>query len=699
MNKPLLFGAISVFAVVVLVVLALALPFYKTNAAEPVYNGKDSVIAGRGGFLFRAENDDLPDFRGELTYTDEELSLRVKALNELKASLEARGCRVAFVFVPSKLSVYRGRLPDSVLKTYSQNRRYQSLYNALKSSGAEAAELSELFDGLKDKEQLYHTADVTLNSVGGCRVFEAAAELSGADKKLSAPTLSDYELTVEYDAQYPLTRTYRNITGKTVPNRTLTLTAKTKTFEDAGFAYEHTAGTRLLPEAKKDGVYYPSVLILDTGADRACFDFFSAASSTAVYRSVLSADETVVGKAAPELAFIIINETELSKVPSAEKEIIIKKDKTAAPVIIDTTYSDRDKIVIYGACEENCTVKITGGLTEVSEYQSDGDFMLEVQLSDKSEYSELSVTCTADGKEESEAERVEAHISDGTGYKNVTVGKDGHLHYDETLPDYKGETALWQERIDEYVGYLSAKADRIHEVSPDTKLIYVIPPNHLTIYPETAPDSLAPYKGGVSRMDQLVEAFKDNDKVAFIDLKTPLLAVKETAPYRIYNKTDTHWTELGAYYAYRAIMEYIAKDFPAAAPDPLEKFDVYTRKTNGGDMANFLGFDLNKVREEGVFVRSKEPLKSGISKDYALNFENVWFSDEHVFEIDDGSLPTMIMYRDSFSTNLMSFLAEKFSKSVFHTMWEYADEYELYAEMQPDYIIYEFVERGLGGLQ
>ena len=115
-------------------------------------------------------------------------------------------------------------------------------------------------------------------------------------------------------------------------------------------------------------------------------------------------------------------------------------------------------------------------------------------------------------------------------------------------------------------------------------------------------------------------------------------------------------------------------------------------------MANFLGADLNAVNEEGVFVRSKNGLTSGINKDYSMNFENAWFSDQHEFTVDDPSLPTMIMYRDSFSTNLMSFMAEKFRKSVFHTMWEYPEELELYREMQPDYVIIERVERNLGGI-
>ena len=224
-----------------------------------------------------------------------------------------------------------------------------------------------------------------------------------------------------------------------------------------------------------------------------------------------------------------------------------------------------------------------------------------------------------------------------------------------------------------------------------------MPPDHITVYPETAPDSLAGLHSDVSRLTQFIEALKGSEKLTFIDLRTPLLEAKKTAPYRLYNKTDTHWNELGAYYAYREIMNVISADFPAAAPDPLDDFDVFTKEVSGGDMANFLNADLNTVTEEGVYVRAKNGLQSGISKDYSMNFANTWFSDYHEFSTDNKELPTMIMFRDSFSTNLMSFLAEKFSYSVFYNMWEYPDDYDLIKELQPDYLIIEHVERSFSG--
>ena len=44
----------------------------------------------------------------------------------------------------------------------------------------------------------------------------------------------------------------------------------------------------------------------------------------------------------------------------------------------------------------------------------------------------------------------------------------------------------------------------------------------------------------------------------------------------------------------------------------------------------------------------------------------------------------------------MSFMAEKFSRSVFMEMWNYKDDLRLCRGIKPDYIIIEYAERNFG---
>ena len=663
----------------------------------PDYDGTSQVIVGSDGFLFRAygdKTDEYGDYTGKTYYTPEQLENTAAALCEIKNGLEEEGCRSLFVFIPSKMAVYSDKLPDNVKAKKATARRFGALAAAANDGGLDTLDMTETFSACKDENQLFHTCADELNDIGGFYLYNAVCDKLGENMKKAV--LEEYTVTYSEDTAYPLTREYRNETGKTVPNKTYTCEAKNKNYTEAELVFENTVSMKITEDKTISGYAYPRICVFDTGAASACLQFFSSSSSLCVYRTGINADSAVIKAAEPQIAVFLIYESELYKLPVKEKELSGSTGQSAQPVIKDAAFSDRDKYVIFGSCEKNSTVTVYGGAEICSVYSEDGDFCIEIPVAGKT--SELSVYAKTDGKTESEKTALTA-VSDGGGYKNVVIGLDGHLHYEETVPDYLGTNLYSDAELDGYIGYMKAKAERIHEVSPDTQIIYVIAPNHLTIYPETAPGWLAERKvSDGSRLTQLLAAFQNIEYVKFIDLQSALKEAKKNAPYRIYNKTDTHWNELGAYYAYVEIMKYISKKFPAAAPDSLDKFDVYTKDAAGGDMANFLGVNLNAVTEHGVYVRAKDGLKSGIVKDHSMNFANAWFSDMHEFYIEEEGLPTMIMYRDSFSTNLMSFLAEKFSYSRFHTMWEYPEELELYEQIKPDYIIIEYVERGLGAL-
>lgn len=688
MNKRRIASYICFFLAFVLLVLAAAAPIYREGV--PDYDEKYDVIEGSGGFLFRARgasSDELGDFSGKNLYTEDALSRTVTALTSIAGKLRDGGCGVLFVFVPSKMTVYRDRLPGNVARLYSAERKYTELLSALEGAGERTLDLTETFSRIKDGEQIYHTASDDLNDLGGFRLAEASLSALG----LGAPKETDYDISESSDTDYPLCREYRNETGKTVPNRTLTLTEKEPAYEeDAECAFEDTYAT---VSAGGEG----TLLVAYTDGASACRKFFSPSAKRAVFREGIAADDAVTEKYAPDNAVFVICENALGRLPRDTAPVPTEEGVSSTPAVTDVVHSDSDCVVIFGTAEANSAITVRGGEETVTVRTTNGLFAAEVRVPVDGTAG-LSVTAKTDGKAQSDPVAVSAEYDPGTGYKNVVVGKDGHLHYQETVPDFTGETAYPPETLAGYVGYIRSIADRIHSVSPDTKVIFLVAPNHLTIYPETAPDDLYAMRSDVTRLGQFTEAFRDDDKIIFPDLTRELTEALKTAPFRLYNKTDTHWNELGAYYAYAAVMRLISRDFPSAAPDPLSDFNVFTKLVPGGDMANFLGADLNAVNEEGVFVRSKNGLASGINKDYSMNFENAWFSDQHEFTVDDPSLPTMIMYRDSFSTNLMSFMAEKFRKSVFHTMWEYPEELELYREMQPDYVIIERVERNLGGI-
>ena len=62
-------------------------------------------------------------------------------------------------------------------------------------------------------------------------------------------------------------------------------------------------------------------------------------------------------------------------------------------------------------------------------------------------------------------------------------------------------------------------------------------------------------------------------------------------------------------------------------------------------------------------------------------------------EVADATLPSAVMFRDSFTSRMMPFLSEHFSRSVY--MWQNDFDRELVSQEKPDVVILEIVGRRL----
>jgi hypothetical protein len=370
----------------------------------------------------------------------------------------------------------------------------------------------------------------------------------------------------------------------------------------------------------------------------------------------------------------------------------------APPIVTGKAFADGTRLVIAGVAEDGATIHASGGKSDIEYYVYDGIFLLDIECSPS--IKEIILYASADGKNSSETVTVTITQSMSRNDKGVCVGKDGHLHISATMYDYLGVNLYSAGALSGKRNNLEKQLEQIRRVSPETKLIVMIAPNHSTIYPETMPDWLQNRRdsNATSKLEQLYEAMEDSE-VIFPNL-TELLLSKKTEDTLIYQKTDTHWNELGAYYAYEYIMnEFISPDFPAAAAIPITEFDVFRKSVPGGDMLNFFGFNLDLTREISVFVRPKSFVSvTGYDKPFRMNFENHWTSETHVFKKDNLDLPTMYMSRDSFSTNLIMFFAENFRESYFQNMWGYNIDMNYVKNNKPDYIIVESVERNIDAI-
>ena len=251
----------------------------------------------------------------------------------------------------------------------------------------------------------------------------------------------------------------------------------------------------------------------------------------------------------------------------------------------------------------------------------------------------------------------------------VIAGRDGFLFFHETVPDYTDTHDV----SDEYLSDLSAQLKKLQDTLAEqgTAFVLAVAPNKNSIYPEAMPST---YQQGASSVyDRLMTRLKA-DGVYAADLKTALLAAKEKG--LVYHKLDTHWNDRGALAAYRAIAQ------TAMAQDPSLQLDlfgdlVFIEKPFTGDLASTM---LGLEGTEGAPTHMLTGFKADSDDYYAPKLTTT-----------SSQSANIVVYRDSFGTALVPFIAQA-SGSAFFTR---ALPYDFSAAKGADVVVLEIAERNV----
>ncbi len=719
---------------VLFILISFILFLASSCKTEPDTTGT-GIIIGEDGWLFEETSgiySEFGDYTGKTLFTEDELEQILKTVKAKRTFFAKTNTDFIIVIVPDKMNVYSDKLPGEIQSQRSADTRIKQVYDYIKkNTRITMVDLSELFSMNYTAFDLYERTDSMLSDMGAylayTEIVKAVNSLNIAALNLAG--LDSFIVDIADDKGRAFAE--RIDSESRYKNKTISLTYKNELpYIEKNYDIDNLKVTVINEEKRNSEFRYTNLMLYGTENLEKVKQFTSLTFKSIGYTEGFITDAESTTTLKPNQAVFLIGEKELGEllenktsnedlfitpdknasIPSVEQEtdpdpvptslvLVAPDDDTcAAPIITGKTFADSTRLVIAGITENGTTIHASGGKNDVEYYAYDGIFLLDIECSPAIKKVEL--YAAADGKKNSETISVTITNSMNRDDKGVCVGKDGHLHIGVTMYDFLGTNLYSAGALANKRKNLEKQLEQIKEVSPDTKLIVMIAPNHSTIYPETMPDWLQNQRkaNATSKLEQMYAEMQDSD-VIFPNL-TELLLSKKTDDTLLYQKTDTHWNELGAYYAYEYIMnEYIAPDFPTAAAIPLSEFDVFTKSAAGGDMLNFFGFNLDLTREISVYVRPKTFVSvTGYDKPFKMNFENHWTSETHIFKKDNPELPTMYMNRDSFSTNLIMLFAENFKESYFNGMWSYNIDINYIKNNKPNYVIIEAVERNIDGI-
>jgi len=281
---------------------------------------------------------------------------------------------------------------------------------------------------------------------------------------------------------------------------------------------------------------------------------------------------------------------------------------------------------------------------------------------------------------------VENKIAVGeSAHGTVTVGRDGWLYlagapiirdFRRTDPFKAAELAAWRETLSQRRDWLAAAG---------IGYAFFIAPNQQTIYPEFMPRSMT-RADRPSRLEQLLAEAARDPKLSILDPRAELTAAK--SKYPTYHKTDTHWNDYGAYFGYRMIMDEINRQYPTSPAAPLESFAIDAKQVlNFGDMVRALNAPID-YEQTLVKLVPHQPRQA--------KFEEFKTAEgATAFKSTNYAVPRgrMVVFHDSFTEYLQPFLSEHFREVYYYT----AFSADTIAELKPDVVLEEYVERRLMG--
>lgn len=270
----------------------------------------------------------------------------------------------------------------------------------------------------------------------------------------------------------------------------------------------------------------------------------------------------------------------------------------------------------------------------------------------------------------------------------VARGADGWLFYldDAGLDDYARVRPMARTEQDNWRRAVVAARDWVR-ARGGTYLFTVAPDKHV-VYGDVFPAGVRRVSS-TSRTDDLFGALAGTGVA--LDLRPAL--VEARGQERLYQKTDTHWNDRGAFVAYRQIVEAVRRANPAVPPAwSRDDFDAVERVVPGMDLAGMIGL-TRVLHETDLQLVPKRPRRARVVEpDGAEPTAEV---GRLVTEIPGSTLPRAVVFRDSFASRLVPFLSEHFSRVVY--LWQNDFLAEDVERERADVVIQEIVGRHLYG--
>jgi alginate O-acetyltransferase complex protein AlgJ len=275
---------------------------------------------------------------------------------------------------------------------------------------------------------------------------------------------------------------------------------------------------------------------------------------------------------------------------------------------------------------------------------------------------------------------------DQQGNRSALVGSDGWLYFNENqmVEHYRGTARFTPGELQDWKTLLEQYRDRFAERG--IRFLFVVAPDKQSIYPEHLPTWMSKVSPE-TKLDQFFAYLKMHSTVDVLDLRPTLLENRSRGP--LYLKTDSHWNQLGAFFAYQRLVNELAVQLlPGARPVALDDFEQRTVAAVPGDLAAIAG--TGSLESNAILLQPKASLPPlGLIQHPYETGPIIVTRNPHV----NGSA---IVYGDSFVDNWVPLLGYNFGEVSFfsnHFLTSKFTDMDRINREKPTLVIVEVIER------
>ncbi|MBU3682912.1 MAG: hypothetical protein FGM39_02635 [Phycisphaerales bacterium] len=278
----------------------------------------------------------------------------------------------------------------------------------------------------------------------------------------------------------------------------------------------------------------------------------------------------------------------------------------------------------------------------------------------------------------------------------VVVGSDGWLFFgnqcQQGIDQHRGLRQLSADELSAIIAYWKAIEAELSRRG--VSFLVMIAPDKHAVYPDRLPAHLS--EAGRSPTDQLMGA--DLGSLRVLDLRPTMIEARRGTELALYHRNDSHWNDLGAYVAYRAMLRALAVGTAIDCADG----DFIRVTSTFGDLVPLAGrgFEVPTETTAVRHTRFEGTISVTGAKDEsprtAPSGARIRVTDELGFVATNPARDgTILVIGDSFLDGMVPFLNQSFGTVVYQHSLHFGDHSvaELVDRHRPQAVVFEMVGR------